>query len=66
MMLSSDIFSFSIPQNIVVGEGSLRRLPKLAKELHREKRLYYFRSPSETDWYGGQMPSGACQGRHGK
>lgn len=37
MILSSDIFSFSIPQNIVVGEGSLGRLPKLAKELHRKK-----------------------------
>ena len=30
-------FSFTIPQNIVVGAGSLRRLPELAKNLKKSK-----------------------------
>ena len=30
-------FSFTIPQNIVVGAGSLKRLPELAKKLGKSK-----------------------------
>lgn len=30
-------FSFSIPQNIVFGRGSLKKLPKLAKKLNKSK-----------------------------
>lgn len=30
-------FSFTIPQNIVVGAGSLKRLPELAKNLKKSK-----------------------------
>lgn len=32
-------FSFSIPQNIVVGKGSLAKLPELAKQLGKSKAL---------------------------
>ena len=32
-----DAFSFSIPQNIVFGKGSLKKLPELANNLHKKK-----------------------------
>ena len=32
-----DTFSFSIPQNIVFGKGSLKKLPELAKNLQKKK-----------------------------
>lgn len=34
-----ETFSFSIPQNIVFGRGSLNRLPQLAKKLNKNKAL---------------------------
>lgn len=53
-----DSFSFTIPQNIKFGAGTLDLLPDLAKELGKKQRIYYFRSSSEQDRNGGKVPEG--------
>lgn len=45
-------FSFKVPQNIVFGEGSIRKLPELLKEKRLYKCIDHFRPASSKDGKG--------------
>ena len=43
-------FTFSVPQNILFGEGVLKELPGVAGKLERKTWLYHFRPHTEQTW----------------
>ena len=47
-------FTFSVPQNILFGEGVLKELPGVAGKLGGKHGFYHFRSHTEQTWCGGQ------------
>ena len=47
-------FSFSVPQNITVGKGSLAKLPEIAKKLRRLTCISYVRTASGEDGACGE------------